>query len=200
MAGAALTTHLKIRPPPAPQQTEPQPHTAPPLKAPRIYGACCNTCRSRRACDCHSKYHGKGYRVFHVLRHHRCGQCRNGSGQCFPNCRSRLTLKDRPVPRQWAPPQYPQQPAATAHGAAPPAASLQPCRRLRSRAPSRAPAASAAAVGGVEPSTDGEYDDDDLLHASASEENAEDAPPSRTEYDDDDLWTCKKDLRAGLSS
>ena len=179
---------------------EPQPHTAPPLKAPRIYGACCNTCRSRRACDCHSKYHGKGYRVFHVLRHHRCGQCRNGSGQCFPNCRSRLTLKDRPVPRQWAPPQYPQQPAATAHGAAPPAASLQPCRRLRSRAPSRAPAASAAAVGGGEPSTHGEYDDDDLLHASASEENAEDAPPSRTEYDDDDLWTCKKDLRGGLSS
>ena len=55
--------------------------------------------------------------------------------------------------------------------------------------------------GGGEPSTHGEYDDDDdLLHASASEENAEDAPPSRTEYDDDDLWTCKKDLRAGLSS
>ena len=49
--------------------------------------------------------------------------------------------------------------------------------------------------GGGEPSTHGEYDDD-LLHASASEENAEDAPPSRTEYDDD-LWTCKKDLRGG---
>ena len=54
--------------------------------------------------------------------------------------------------------------------------------------------------GGGEPSTHGEYDDDDLLHASASEENAEDAPPPRREYDDDDLWTCKKDLRGGLSS
>ena len=67
--------------------------------------------------------------------------------------------------------------------------------------------------GGGEPSTHGEYDDDDLLHASASEENAEDAPPPRREQkakmnekspyhnlSKTYLWTCKKDLRAGLSS
>ena len=63
--------------------------------------------------------------------------------------------------------------------------------------------------GGVEPSTHGEYDDD-LLHASASEENAEDAPPPRREqkakmYEKSPyhhlwktyLWPCKKDLRGG---
>ena len=141
-------------------------------------------------CYCHNKGYRSKPRKSHLVRHHRCGQCRNGYRQCFPNCRYRQTLKDTPVPRVVPPPQYPQHPAATAHGAAPaasaqlasltpPAASFPPFRSWGPRAASRAPAASAAAVGGFEPSTQGEYDD--LVHTSGHAENPEDTPPPRKE-------------------
>ena len=76
----------------------------------------------------------------------------------------------------WAPPQYLQQQPARAP---PPPASLPPSPALRPWAASGATAASAAAVGGFEPSTQGEYDD--LVHTSGHAENPEDTPPPRKE-------------------
>ena len=206
---------------------EPQPHTAPWHTAPPIIRIRVNCskrkCRYMNKCYCHNKGYRSKPRKSHLVRHHRCGQCRNGYRQCFPNCRYRQPLKDMPVPRHEPPPQYPQHPAATAHGSAPPAASAQlasltppaaslpPFRSWGLRAASRAPAASAAAVGGFEPSTQGEYHE--LVHTSGNAENPEDAAPPRKEqkakmYEKSPyhhlsktyLWTCKKDLRGGLSS
>ena len=184
----------------------------------------CSQCNYRR-CRCPSKGYWSESRVWRVKTHHRCGFCQNGARQCFRDCRSRIKVKygRQPHPAATAPPQYPQHPAATAHGSAPaaaseqlalpapPAASLPPLRPFWPRAASRSPAASGAEVGGFGPSTQGELED--LVHTSGSAENPEDAPPPRKEpkakmyvkspyYH---LWKKyvlqhKKDLRGGLSS
>ena len=199
--GAAQTTHPDttiscirgMRPPPAPQQMEPQPHTAPPRRNPRLRPtARCRQCYSRRCrCQCPTKWYSLQPSRWRVIAHHRCGRCRNGYRQCFRDCRLSRTLNNKQVRLERAPPQYPQHPAATAHGSAPPAASAQlalpsppaaslpPFRPFCPRAASPSPAASAAAVGGFGPSTQGEFDD--LVHTSGSAENPEYAPPPRKE-------------------
>ena len=199
---------------------EPQPHTTPPLTAPPIIRirAPCNKDRSRTTYHCHSKGYRSDGNKYNAIRQHVIKR------QCFPKWRPLQTFYDTPEPTQWAPPQYPQGRAATAHGSAPPAASAQlasltppaaslpPFRSWGLRAASQAPPASAAAVGGFGPSTQRKYDD--LVHTSGNSENPEDAQLALKEqkakmyektryhhYEKTPYQTqYKNDLRGGLLS